>query len=104
MPNYDVLCLKCEHVAEQFHMMRESHAPCPKCGSKDVTTAISNTIHFNPALDSSWEGLNGGRGQYFSQLETNCTDPKNGSRDCYFRSRNDALEACKRRGFNIISK
>lgn len=101
---YDVLCLKCDHVHEQTHSMKEAHAPCPKCKSKNVTTAIGNTIHFNPALDQNWENLNGGKGQYFSGMETEIRDPNNGSANCYFRSRNDALEACKRRGFNIISK
>ena len=101
---YDVLCLDCDHVHEQSHGMREKHAPCPKCKSANVTTSISNTIRFNKPLDSNWENANGGRGEYFSQLEMKSTHPDHGTPDCYFRSRKDALEACKRRGFTVISK
>lgn len=104
MPDYDVLCLKCDTVWEQTHSMREKHAPCPKCHSNDVTTSIGNAVYFNPPLDSSWENRNGGRGEYFSQLEMKSTHPDHGTPDCYFRSRKDALEACKRRGFTVISK
>lgn len=104
MPLYDTFCEKCDHLWEQKHLMREAHEPCPKCHSKQVRTHItlgSIQIAAN-SLDAGWENEEGGRGRYFSQLEDSATctrSPKN-----FFRSRNEAIEACKRRGFQILEK
>ena len=99
---YETLCQKCEHVFEQEHPMKEAHHPCPKCSSKQVYSVIHGTTQFARPLDAEWEYLNGGRGQYFSQLETSKTCTR--SPENYFRSRNEAMEACKRRGYTILDK
>jgi len=99
---YETLCQKCDHVFEQEHRMKDPHKPCPKCGAKEVFSLIHGTTQFAPPLDRNWESLNGGAGQYFSQLETSKTCTR--SRENFFRSRNEAIEACKRRGYNIIDK
>lgn len=101
MPDYDVECRKCGHASEQTHMMREAHFPCPKCKSKDVFTVLQPTA-IRPPLDGSWEYENGGRGRYFSQLEDS-VDCKPSAHN-HFRSRNEAIEACKKRGFQIIDR
>lgn len=100
--DYLTHCLKCEHQWEQSHRMVEPHAACPRCRSKSVESVPTADVRVNPPLDRGWEYLNGGRGQYFSQLEPVPTGTPSPS--CHFRSRHEALEACKRRGFNVISK
>ena len=100
MASYDTKCQSCENQWEQVHLMRQAHAPCPKCHSKDVKTVIGQ-VNVRPSQDAGWEGEENGRGRYFSQLETSATCTR--SPENFFRSRNAALEACKRRGF-IITK
>lgn len=103
MPAYDTECQKCGEIWEQTHMMREPHSACPACKSKQVRTRhTAATIQFAAPLDAGWEYESGGRGRYFSQLETSKTCTR--SPENYFRSRNEAMEACKRRGFDIIDK
>ena len=45
MPTYDYRCNACEHVFEAFHLMTEddppSKEPCPECGKRKVTKAVS---------------------------------------------------------------
>lgn len=102
MPFYDCECQDCGSVHEQRHRMADPHGPCPKCRSTSVITIFTQPVRVNPPLDRNWESLNGGRGQYFSQLEESKTCTR--SAENFFRSRNDAIEACKRRGYDIISK
>lgn len=100
--DYTTSCHKCSHEWDQSHPMKEAHEKCPKCGCKEVYSLIHGTTQIAPPLDRNWESLNGGRGQYFSQLETSKTCTR--SPENYFRSRNEAIEACKRRGWDIIDK
>lgn len=44
--------------------------------------------------DAGWENENGGRGRYISQIAEKLDD-----RGAYCRSRTEALEKAKRRGF-----
>ena len=101
MPLYDTECRKCEHVWEQSHLMRESHEPCPKCGATDVFTVLQ-PLHVRAALDQGWEGENQGSGRYFPQFEDSIDCSK--SRKNCFRSRNEAIEEGKRRGFVFLEK
>ena len=45
MPTYDYRCNACEHMFEAFHLMNEDNPPakepCPECGKKEVTKAVS---------------------------------------------------------------
>ena len=45
MPTYDYRCGACKHIFEAFHLMNEddtpSKKPCPECGKKEVTKAVS---------------------------------------------------------------
>lgn len=105
MAEYETICLDCEHVWNQSHSVHDDHAPCPKCGSKKISTYFGNGMKMQIAansLDCGWEHENGGRGRYFSQLEDS-VDCKPTNKN-FFRSRNDAIEACKRRGFDILDK
>lgn len=102
--DYDTECQKCGKVWEQSHPMKEGHQPCPACKSKDVRSIIApqHAPRVNGFLDRDWPMLNGGRGQYFSQMETSKTCTR--SPENCFRSRADAIEACKRRGFDLLDK
>lgn len=100
--DYTTRCEKCTCVWDQSHSMKENHAPCPECGSNKVFSLIHGTTQFSAPLDAGWEYESGGRGRYFSQLETSRTCTR--SPENFFRSRNEAMEACKRRGFDILEK
>lgn len=104
MPDYRTYCQSCKNIWDQHHLMREPHEPCPKCRSTSVNTHIESMaqVRVRAPLDSGWEYENGGKGRYFSQLEDSI-DCKPSAKN-YFRSRNEAMEACKRRGFTILEK
>lgn len=105
MAEYTTICLDCDHIWDQSHLMGESHTSCPKCKSKRVEAYLGNGLPMQvsaASLDSSWEYEENGRGRYFPQLETSKTCTR--SPENFFRSRNAAIEACKRRGFQILDK
>jgi len=105
MAEYETICLACDHVWDQSHSVHAAHEPCPNCRSEKVSRYFGNGLHTSvsaASLDTGWERENGGRGRYFSQLEQSATCTR--SPENCFRSRNEAIEACKRRGFDIISK
>lgn len=99
---YTTRCQSCEYEFDQSHPMKDDHAPCPKCKSKRVESIVFGTVAVRQSLDAGWDAENGGRGRYFPQLEQSVTCTKS-SKNC-FRSRNEAMEACKRRGFVILDK
>lgn len=100
---YETHCLKCEKKWTQSHRMKDKHENCPACGSDKVESVIENgSVRFSQSMDVAWETENNGLGRYFSQLETSATCTR--SKENFFRSRNDAIEAAKRRGFEIIAK
>jgi len=99
MPAYDTECQKCNHTWEQSHMMRESHAPCPKCKSKNVQTVITADIRINPPADMFWEYEENGKGRYCPQLER---DTAKKSDYAYCRSRYELIEKAKRQGAEIF--
>tara|TARA_Y100000034_G_C6628195_1_gene274113 strand:+ start:222 stop:518 length:297 start_codon:yes stop_codon:yes gene_type:complete len=45
MPTYDYRCSACEHIFEEFLPINEldtpTKKPCPECGKKKVTKAVS---------------------------------------------------------------
>lgn len=100
--DYRTRCMNCEHEFDQSHLMKEPHLPCPKCKSKKVESCVFAEIRIRPPLDAGWEYENGGRGRYFPGMEQSIDcKPSAGN---YFRSRNEAIESCKRRNFQIIDK
>lgn len=104
MPDYRTYCRECENVWDQHHLMREPHEPCPKCRSTSVNTHIESMsqVRVRPALDQGWEGENQGSGRYFPQFEDSIDCSK--SRKNCFRSRSEAIEEGKRRGFTFLEK
>ena len=98
---YKTICRDCEFIWEQAHLMKDDHEPCPKCESKKVESVIEH-VNVRAAQDQFWEFENNGLGRYFPQMEDSktCTASKKN----FFRSRNEAMEAAKRRGYNIIEK
>jgi len=98
---YRTHCIECEFEWDQSHLMKEPHSPCPECKSRQVESVI-RIVAVRQSLDAGWDGLNNGLGQYFPQLEDSI-DCKPSAHN-HFRSRNEGIEACKRRGFQIIDK
>ncbi len=99
---YRTRCLDCEYEFDQSHPMKESHAPCPKCASKRVESCLFGEVRIRPSLDAAWESENQGSGRYFPQFEDSVDCSK--SRKNCFRSRREAIEEGKRRGFTFLEK
>lgn len=68
MPEYTTFCESCDHEWDQEHSIKADHTPCPKCGSKARTKITDPHFIFDPA--NGWAYENGGKGHYFSSLET----------------------------------
>ena len=98
---YRTICMSCRHEWEQSHLMKESHAPCPECKGEKVESVIES-VNVRAPADAHWGYENNGLGRYFPQLEDS-VDCKPSAKN-HFRSRNEAIEACKQRGFQIIDK
>lgn len=102
MPVYQYRCAECEAEWEEYHSMHETpRIPCPKCSGAQTGKCFNYSVTFIGAKDANWEGENGGKGRRFSQLAKHAKDD---SQDCHFRSRNEAIEAAKRRGYTVHSE
>ena len=65
MPTYDYRCSKCEHTFEEFHSMNEDNTPikkpCPKCGKKKVTKAVSKPVGIGADTNMTPDKKTGGQ-------------------------------------------
>jgi putative FmdB family regulatory protein len=64
MPTYDYRCNACEHVFEAFHLMSEDNPPakepCPECGKKKVTKAVSKPAGLGADTNLTPDKVTGG--------------------------------------------
>jgi putative FmdB family regulatory protein len=100
MPAYDVFCEVCDNRWEQEHSIKADHEPCPKCGGKARTLITDPHFIFDPA--NGWAHENGGKGHYFSSLETvSAAGVKKGTKKsnfAYCRSVSELKEKAARLG------
>lgn len=100
MPLYDGACLDCDCEFEYVHAMKDSgRVPrCPECKSRN-TEKIIVALPIVRASDIGWEHESGGKGRRIAQLAKHAKDET-----CYFRSRDEAKEAAKKRGFTVLDE
>lgn len=107
MPLYDYECPTCG-VVEVFKGMNDpAPARCPQCKSTTFDRVFSTQTAFIAPCDSGWETENDGLGKWMPQLGARYLDPhtrttKNPA--AYARSRADAIDAFKRKGYDDIQK
>lgn len=106
MPCYEFSCDHCE-VVQLVHPMSEAHPKkCPQCGSSNFHQIFSVPATMASA-DAGWEAENHGMGRYLPQAGPRYLDAYTKTKpnpDAYARSRNDAIEKMKKRGYPTIEK
>ena len=98
-PVYVHSCQECGQEQDEFYSMKETpRILCNQCGEK--TTRIITSA---PALmfggDHRWSDMNGGRGEYITQLAEKPGDPK-----AYCRSHEELTTKAQKAGFTKIEK
>jgi putative FmdB family regulatory protein len=106
-PLYEYVCAECGPF-EIFKGMNDP-APkrCPTCKGLDFGRVFSAGVAFVPAADQGWEQENGGAGHYCPQLGKRWIDPHTRTTlnpDAHTKSRSDAIDKFKRRGYDSIEK
>jgi hypothetical protein len=84
-------------------MADPSPKKCPLCGSKKFTQLLSR-CYFQGACDAAQENQNNGAGMYYPQFGKRYLDPHTKTKlnpAAHHRSRADALEYGKRKGWDI---
>lgn len=99
MPNYVYACPRCHYAREVWHTMKQcdTHSEdCPRCRKAMQRAPQVAGI----AIESrGWEGKNGGRGEYISQLEQTPNGRKSDFAHC--RSMNELREKAARVGMDV---
>lgn len=99
MPTYLYHCERCERDDEAWHTMKQCDTfvlVCPDCGRrmKRLPQVAGMRV-----MARGWEALNGGRGQYISQLEDKPTGKPTDAAHC--RSMAELHEKAARKGFDV---
>lgn len=103
MPLYDGLCPEC-NVVEIYKGMNEPWPKrCPKCGGREFYRQFNNAVALHAAADQGWENENGGAGHYMGQLGRLKRPDGTLNPDTHCRSRAEAIDKFKRRGYDDIS-
>lgn len=99
MPTYIYACDRCHHSGETWHTMKQCDTivvVCPDCGKRMKRQPQVAGMRL---MARGWEGLNDGRGQYISQLETVPNGKKSDYAHC--RSMAELHEKAARSGFDV---
>jgi len=103
MPIYEHRCSHCGDMELQRPMSAKAPKHCPICKRKGFEQ-IFTSINFQGACDAAQENLNNGAGMYYPQFGTRYLDPHTKTKlnpAAHHRSRADALEFGKRKGWDI---
>jgi putative FmdB family regulatory protein len=105
---YDFFCEGCNKEVEIVKGMNDpSPEHCPECGSKRWHRVFGSAVAVHPPADAGWESKNNGLGEFMPQLGTRYLDPFTKTQpnpNAYARSRAEAIEKFKRRGYTDIQK
>lgn len=107
MPTYDGNCLTCGTVEIYKGMNDPWPEKCPQCKGNGFERIYSTNVALHGPCDSGWETENDGLGKWMPQLGARYLDAhtrttKNPA--AYCRSRADAIDAFKRKGYDDIQK
>ena len=99
MPTYIYECETCHLDVEHWHTMKQCDtfkAKCPECGDR---MQRQPQLAGMKVMARGWEGLNGGRGQYISQLEQKADGRQTDYAHC--RSMAELHEKAARMGMDV---
>jgi putative FmdB family regulatory protein len=107
MPRYDGECLTCGTVEIVKGMNDPWPVKCPQCKGNGFTRIFTCGVAFHAPADSGWDTKNGGLGEWMPQLGKRYLDGATKTQpnpDAYARSRSEAIDKFKRRGYPNIEK
>ncbi len=104
MPLYDGDCQSCGIVEVYKSMNAPWPKKCPKCGAKGFDRIFNSGMGFIPAADSGWELESNGAGRYCPQLGRIKRPDGSLNPDTHCRSRAEAIDKFKARGYPNIEK
>lgn len=105
MPIYEHRCERCGVIEHERRMSEPSPTQCPQCGMPGLLRIYN--AHLHGAVDAGQENENNGMGKFYPQLGPQFLDAKTKTTrnpDAHARSRVDAIEKFKRRGYSDIQK
>lgn len=105
MPTYEHECAHCGLMELERRMSDPSPTSCPTCGAPGLVRIYQ--AHFHGACDANQESENNGLGKWYPQLGARFLDPHTKTKpnpNAYARSRTDAIEKFKKRGYTDIEK
>ncbi len=107
MPCYDGTCLTCGVVEIYKGMNDPFPEKCPQCKGNGFERVFANQVAFHAPCDAGWESENGGMGKWMPQLGARYLDAHTKTKlnpDAYAKSRVDAIDKFKRKGYDDIQK
>ena len=107
MPCYDGECPKCGVIEIVKSMNDPWPKKCPECKGGTFERCFNTTVRFQGSVDENWHTENNGLGRYLPQAGPRYLDAYTKTKpnpDAYARSRNDAIEKMKKRGYPTIEK
>jgi putative FmdB family regulatory protein len=102
MPIYEHECARCGRLELERRMSDPAPVKCPRCGRAGLTRIYS--AHFHGAVDAGQENENDGLGMWYPEMGARYLDPHTKTKRnpaAYARTRYEAMEKLKRRGYGV---